>query len=266
MAIELKGRAIAITGAGTGIGLATAMACAKAGMSVTLAGRRLGKLQEAAQKIKSQGGRAIALQVDVTDPAQCERLINDTVSSFGSIYAVYANAGYGYEKQFHETPQADIRAIFETNFWGSLNVIRPALGFMLRARSGHILMCSSCLSKIGIPYMCAYSATKAAQDHFGRGIRAELRGTGVHVSTVHPVKTTSEFFEQVERASGGSRVYRRNSDMFVQSAETVAAATLRCLRRPRGEVWTSTRMRLMLALATAFPGLADMAVARYGKK
>jgi short-subunit dehydrogenase len=266
MAIDLKGRAIAITGAGSGIGLATAMACSRAGMSVALAGRRLDKIEDAVRKIKSEGGRAIAVQVDVTNPDQCARLINDTVAAFGSIYAVYANAGYGYEKRVHESSDQEIRDIFETNFYGSLNVIRPALKHMLRAQSGHVLMCSSCLSKIGVPYMCAYSATKAAQDHFGRGMRAELRGTGVHISTVHPVRTTSEFFDGVAKSSGGTRVYSRGSNTFVQSAETVANATVRCLRRPRGEVWTSTRMRLMLALATAFPSLADRAVGRYGKK
>lgn len=265
MGIELSGKVIAITGASSGIGLATARACARAGMAVAMGARRTERLEEVARLITAEGGRAIAVTCDVTRPEDCRRLVERAVQELGGIYAVYANAGYGYERAVHETPDEQIREIFETNFWGSLNVIRPALEHMLRARSGHVLMCSSCLSKIGVPYMCAYSATKAAQDHFGRGMRHELAGTGVHVSTVHPVRTTTELFDEVARRSGGSRIYSRGTEMFVQSAERVAEATVQCLRRPRGEVWTSVGMRLLLAGATAFPRLADMAVARYGK-
>lgn len=265
MSIDLRGKSICITGASSGIGEATAIACAKAGMNVAVGARRVDRLRSLVERFQAMGVKAIALPCDVRDASQCTALVEASISSFGDLYAVYANAGYGYERRVQDTPEADIRDIFETNFWGSLNIIRPALPHMLAARRGHILMCSSCLSKIGIPYMCAYSATKAAQDHFGRGMRAELRGTGVYVSTVHPVRTTTELFDEVARRSGGSRIYTRGTEMFVQSANVVADATVRCLRRPRGEVWTSPAMRLALAVATAFPSLADWAVSRYGK-
>lgn len=265
MPIDLRGKSIAITGASSGIGEATALACSRAGMHVAIGARRRDRLDALVKRIESEGGRAIAATVDVRSQDDCRGFVDQTIAAFGSIYAVYANAGYGYERSVHETPEDQIRDIFETNFWGSLNVIRPALSHMLNAGAGHVLMCSSCLSKIGIPYMCAYSATKACQDHVGRGMRHELAGTGVHVSTVHPVRTTTELFDEVARRSGGSRIYTRGSEAFVQSAEVVAKATVRCLRRPRGEVWTSTGMRLMLATATAFPWLAERAVARYGK-
>lgn len=266
MAIDLSGRPIVITGASSGIGEATALECASAGMPVVVAARRTDRLDALARRIVSSGGRALAVKTDVTDPEACRGLLSQAEEAFGPIHAVYANAGYGYERAFHESTDEQIREIFETNFWGSLNVIRPALERMIPRRSGHVLMCSSCLSKIGVPFMSAYSATKAAQDHFARGMRHELAALGIRVSTVHPVLTATELFDEVARRSGGGRVYGRGRGrgLFVQSPVRVARATVRCLRQPRGEVWTSLPTRLAMAAATACPGLADAVLRRWG--
>jgi len=261
--IDLAGKPIAITGASSGIGRVTALACARAGMPVSIAARRQDKLADVVREIESLGGRALAVALDVTDPDACRAFIERTLESFGSIYAVFANAGYGFERAIHEAADAELREIFETNFWGSLNVIRPALDHMLGAKSGHVLWCSSCLSKIGVPYSGAYSATKAAQDHFGRAMRHELRPRGIHVSTVHPVGTSTELWEVVERRSGGrTAVAGKPSRLFLQPPERVADAVVRCLRRPRGEVWTSPVARLTFALVTAAPGLGDFFIGR----
>lgn len=230
----LTGRPIAITGAGTGIGRATAIACARAGMPVALAGRRIEPLEEVRESIESAGGRAIAAPTDVADAEQCRDLIRRTVDAFGPIYSVFANAGYGLRGPVDALEDSAIRAIFETNFWGTLNTIRPALEVMLPEGQGHVLICSSCLSKIGTPYTAPYSATKAAQDHFGRAMRHELSGRGIRVSTVHPIGTRTEFFDASARRSGGSRGAKKPPAMFTQSPERVASAVVRCLRRPRG--------------------------------
>ncbi|HZW10310.1 MAG TPA: SDR family NAD(P)-dependent oxidoreductase [Phycisphaerales bacterium] len=263
---DLHGLPIAITGAGTGIGRATAIACAAAGMRVALAGRREEALRAVEAAITSAGGRAIVVPTDVADAGQCERLVDQTVLAFGSIYAVFANAGYGLRGPVHELADGAIRDIFETNFWGTLNTVRPALRHMLAARRGHLVICSSCLSKLGTPYTAPYSATKAAQDHFGRAMRIELRPLGVRVSTVHPVGTRTGFSDAAAERSGGARRSLRAPGAFTQAPERVAGAVVRCLRRPRGEVWTSTPARLALGAAVAFPGIADRLLRRaYGR-
>lgn len=266
MPIDLKDRPIAITGAGSGIGRATAVACASAGMPVALNGRRLEKLDEVADEIRSSGGRAIAVAGDVTNPHDCDALTAKTIESFGSIYAVFANAGYGVEKPMHETSDAELRAIFETNFFGCMAAIRPALKHMLHRGSGHVVMCSSAIGKIGIPYYGAYCATKACQTIIGRAMRHELRPLGVHVTTVHPVLTRTEFAEVAQDKSGGRR---RADDMpraLVQPPERIARATLSALRKPRTEVWTSVTTRWIFALLNASPTLADAALSRFAAK
>ncbi|MCC6676127.1 MAG: SDR family NAD(P)-dependent oxidoreductase [Phycisphaerales bacterium] len=264
MAIDLKGLPIAITGASSGIGLYAALACARAGMPVTVAARRADRLAEVVDRIRGEGGRAVAVECDVTDPVQCRAITDRTIAEFGSIYAVFANAGYGLEKPFLGMSDAEIRAIFETNYFGTINTIRPALDAMLSAGRGHVLVCSSCLSKIGLPLYSAYCATKAAQDDLSRALRHELRFAGhgdVHVSSVHPIGTRTELFETKKFLSGGqSKVLPPDSQRRLQSPEVVARAIVRCLRRPRGEVWTSLPTRLAMAAALAMPGLADWGI------
>lgn len=264
--MDLRNRPIAITGASSGIGMATALACAQVGMPVAVGARREANLDVLVNRIREQGGRAIAVRTNVDDPADCRRLIERTVEEFGSIYAVMANAGYGVERAVHEMTDESLRAIFETNFFGTMNTIRPALEHMLAGRgsgtgetgpNGHIIMVSSCLSKLGTPWYGAYTATKAAQDHIARAMRLELAASGVLVSSVHPIGTKTEFFTTADRLSGGSFAVH-TPDFFMQTPERVARSIVRALRRERGsEVWTSTPIRVLLALATAFPSITD---------
>lgn len=255
MPIDLRDKPIAITGASSGIGAATAVECARAGMPVALGARRIERCQELAAQINAEGGRAIAVELDVTDADACERFVAKTIEAFGSIYSVYANAGYGIESPVDALPDADLRRIFETNFFGTLNTIRPALRNMLQSRAGHVLICSSCLAKMTLPYSSAYSATKAAQAHIGRAMRLELEGSGVEVSTVCPIGTLTEFSAAVRTEHGKPRVVTHIPERFKHTAERVARATVACLRRPRAEVWTSPLTRLGMAICTAIPGV-----------
>ena len=260
---SLTGLPIAITGAGSGIGRATAIACARAGMPVALAGRRTDRLHAVRDEITALGGRAVAIRCDVAHPDDCRTLIDACASEFGRIYAVFANAGYGLRGAVHELHDDAIRAIFETNFWGTLHTIRPALDHMIAARRGHVLICSSCLSKLGAPFTAPYSATKAAQDHFGRAMRLELAPLGIRVSTIHPIGVDTEFAAAAAARPPGADARNIPSPAaFTQSADRVARAIIACLRRPRGEVWTSLGARLAFAAAVACPGLADRVLRR----
>ncbi|MBS0195265.1 MAG: SDR family NAD(P)-dependent oxidoreductase [Planctomycetes bacterium] len=266
MAVDLSGKPIAITGASSGIGLATALLCARAGMPVVLAARREDRLADAVKQITAQGGKAIAVACDVAEEADCRRVVATTVEKFGSVYAVFANAGYGIEGPVHETTDFDLRRIFEVNFWGSMSLARAALDYMIPARSGHILMCSSCVSKIGLPYFAPYSATKAAQDHFSRAMRVELAPLGVRVSSIHPIGTATEFFDTATRNSAKPAMVAHTSPWLRQSADQVAKAVVKCLRNPKGEVWTSALTRFGIGLSTIVPGLTDRALMRAARK
>lgn len=270
-AIELRDKPIAITGASSGIGAATAIACAAAGMPVALGARRADKLQNVVDRITASGGRAIAVTMDVRSDQDNQRLIDRCVQNFGSIYAVYANAGYGEEAAVHEMSDHQVREMFETNFFGTLSTVRAALPRLMSNAPGatgvrgHVLICSSCLGKLPVPYYGVYSATKAAQNHIGRAMNLELRGQGVRVSTVHPIGTRTEFFGVMQERSGDKPLRSLHTpESMMQPAELVARKTVECLHRPRAEVWTGPKgllIRAAMAAAMVMPGVMDRVLA-----
>lgn len=268
MAMELRGKAIAISGASSGIGAATALACARSGMDVALCARREDKLREVAERCRGLGVRAFTMGVDVADAGACRAFIEGAARELGGLYAVYANAGYGLEKPILEMSDAEMRAIFEVNFFGTLNLIRPAIEHFRAQPSaperggwrGHVLICSSCLARLSIPFYGAYAATKAAQAHVGGALRLELEPERIAVSTVHPITTRTELFDQVKTRSGLTEVKPHAPKWLEQDAEVVAACTLRCLRRPRPEVWTNFKgafVRAGMSVCSLVPGLSD---------
>ncbi len=227
-----------------------------------LAARRADRLHEVAESIRAAGGRAEVFVVDVSDPDSCARMIDATVAAFGSVYSVFANAGYGVERAIHEMNDAELHDIFEVNFFGSVHSFMPAVPRMIEQGAGHVLLCSSCVARFALPYYGAYSATKAAQHHVGRAMRLELEPFGVHVSTVHPVGTKTEFFDVARDRSARASLIEHTSERFMQSPERVARAVVRCLRRPCAEVWTSGLVRWGVAISGVAPALSDRAVRR----
>jgi short-subunit dehydrogenase len=128
-------------------------------------------------------------------------------------------------------------------------------------------MCSSCLAKFTLHGYSAYSATKAAQNHVCRAMNIELATHDIAVSSVHPISTATEFFEVSRRLSGdevepGRTAPDHAPKMFVQPPEKVARAILKCLRKPKPEVWTSPTTRAVSALMTMFPWVQDVVIRR----
>lgn len=260
--IDLAGKPIAITGASSGIGAATAIECARAGMPVVLGARRVEKLEAVAERVRGMGGEAEVVRCDVVEEGNNEALVARCVEAFGSIYGVFANAGVGLEKELRLTSDREVRDIFEVNFFSTMHAVRAALPHMVEQKSGHVLICSSCLARFPLPYNAVYSATKAAQHHIGRALHLELSPYGIPVSTVHPIGTRTEFFETAkERSETGEIVMPEHaSGRFMQDASVVARAVVKCLRKPRAEVWTSPLVRIGMGIAGMVPWAADMGV------
>lgn len=257
-AIDLRNKPIAITGASSGIGAATALACARAGMPVALGARRTDRLEALRQRIIAEGGRAISVRCDVVSPGDCTTLIERASDAFGPVYSVFANAGIGAKHNLLATSEETVREMFEVNLFGTLNTIRAAVPAMIESKSGHILICSSCLSALPTPGYSVYSATKSAQHHLGRALGVELSSAGIHVTTVHPVRTETEFFEAMQSRQGQS--VPRGTPTRSQTAERVADAVVGVLRRPRPELWLSRPTEIGFKLSALFPRLTDRLV------
>ncbi len=266
----LTDQVIIITGASSGIGAATSIECAKAGMNVLLNARREEKLHAVAEQVRHAGAEAEVVVGDVTDQRISARMLDAAQQRFGRFDVVFANAGYGLEKPAVEVSQEQLRHIFEVNFFAATDLLNEAAQRLLAEhRPGHLLMCSSCLAKFTLPLYSAYSATKAAQSHLCRAMRIELEPHSIDVSSVYPITTATEFFEVAQRLSGREAGRASVPDHarrgFVQSPQRVARAIVRCLRRPKPEVWTSHTVRTVAAVMTMFPSFMDVVMRRAAK-
>ncbi len=256
--VDLAGRVIVITGASAGIGRAIARACADAGMGVAINARGAGRLAELAGELRAGGAGVAQIAGDTTDGTVRAELLA-RAAELGPVYAVVANAGYGHEVETLAMPETDLRQMFEVNFFSGLALLREAAPAMLDRGEGHLMMTSSCLSKIGLPMYAAYCSTKAAQDYACRAMRHELAPKGLAVSSIHPVGTKTEFFDRMGERSGGLKLMDRSAQGFMQSPERVARAVIRALRAGKGrEVWTSLGARLGFGAAVMLPGVTDL--------
>ncbi len=259
---DLEGKTIIITGASSGIGAATAVRCAMAGMDLVINARRAERLEDVASSIAEQGRRAVIVVGDVTEDGISRHRLEAAENEFGEVYAVFANAGYGMNKTVISNSDQDLRRMFDVNFFAATELLRMAgRRLMDSERPGHLLMCSSCVSKFALPNHGAYSATKSAQNGICGAMRHELKPHGIYVSSVHPITTTTEFFEVSARVSncgdGAADIPSHTPRLFVQPPDRVARAVVKCLQRPRPEVWTSHIVRTVAGFMTIFPRFYD---------
>ena len=185
MSIDLTGHVIVITGASSGIGAALAVEAAGAGMNVVLAARRADRLDQVAEQVRRTGAEALVVPTDVSRDDDVARLVERTVEHFGRLDVMCANAGYGFRAAVADLDPDMHRAVFETNYFGTVRCVQQAIPVMKRQQSGHIMIVSSIVGRIGLPMYAAYSATKAAQAAFAMALRVELERYGIHADTVY---------------------------------------------------------------------------------
>ncbi|MBX2853086.1 MAG: SDR family NAD(P)-dependent oxidoreductase [Phycisphaeraceae bacterium] len=263
MARDLQNKVILITGASSGIGEATALACAEAGMRVSLVARRGDKLQGVAARVAATGHKANFFTADVCNTNDMRQAFADCWATFGRLDAVFANAGYGQIVDFLDMTEIDERAMFETNYFGTTRALRMAVPLMRQTPGGlnHLLVCSSAASEIGLPTLGVYSATKAAQDSVAGALRAELHDEGFKVTSVHPIGTKTGFMQVA-----GNDQNKNTPAALQQTPEKVARHIVAVLRKPKPEVWTSRMTRVGLALGTLSPRFASWAMRRHYRK
>ena len=251
-----------ITGASSGIGEACALAFASEGLHVVLAARRADQLDRVAAAISAAGGSATAVVCDVTDAAQVDTVVARAVAVTGRLDVMVCNAGLGYNGRLDETDAATMRHLMEVNYYGTFHAARAAVRHFRVAGRGHLFIVSSIVGRKGVPRMSAYAATKFAQVGLGESVRAELAGTGIHVTMVYPISTETGFRRAMVRewgldvAGSGPR----------QSPEQVATAMVGALRRPRADVYPWRLARVVPAASALLPGLADWVATRFTRK
>lgn len=177
---------VLITGASSGIGAELAVQLARLGCRLGLLARREELLKQVAARVEAAGSKACVAVCDVGDAAQMAEATRKVEAALGPIDCVVANAGMGYPRKRHEFDPAATEQVLRTNFLGMTNAFFAVLPGMLARKRGHLVAVASLASYQGLPQDAGYAASKAAMRVHCEGLRIELRGTGVDVSTICP--------------------------------------------------------------------------------
>ena len=189
----MKNKIWFVTGASKGLGLALVKKLLSSGYRVAATSRNVNDLQKAVD-----AGREafLPLVVDLKNETSVENAIKETVSHFGSIDVIVNNAGYGLLGSLEELSDTEVRENFDVNVFGVLNVIRKAMPFLRKQKSGHIINIASIGGFIGnFPGFGSYIATKFAMHGFSESLAAEVKPFGVHVTIVSPGYFRTEFLD-----------------------------------------------------------------------
>jgi NAD(P)-dependent dehydrogenase (short-subunit alcohol dehydrogenase family) len=199
-------RAVLVTGASSGIGAQVAAHLASAGWRVLAASRRA---------LAPPGCTGLAKDVD--DDAS----VAQALAGVGPLDAVVLCAGWGLAGAIEDTPAAEARAQFETNFFGAHRVVRAVLPAMRARRAGHVVLVSSLAAAVPLPYQAFYSASKAALSSYAEALRLELAPSGVRVSCIEPGNFRTGFTGSRRRAAGwtGASPYAAGAEGSLQWME-----------------------------------------------
>ena len=179
-----------ITGCSTGLGRALAEAALQRGNNVVVTARDAATVEDLAAPYPDA---ALALSLDVTDPDQVRSAIARGTEAFGGIDVLVNNAGYGYRAAVEEGDDGDVRTLFDTHFFGTVDAIKAVLPQMRSRRSGTIVNLSSIGARITPAGSGYYAAVKSAVEGLTGSLRKELEPLGITAMVVEPGGFRTDF-------------------------------------------------------------------------
>ena len=256
--MDLRDKVAIVTGASRGIGAAIAAELAMEGCHVVLAARSEERILALAERLHQlHGVRTLALAVDIADPDAVTAMVARTVAEFGGVDLLINNAGMGIYGSMDEVKMADLRHVFDVNFFGAIQAMQAVVPSMRRRGGGVIVNISSIVGKFASPLGGGYTATKFALEGASAAARAELKRDRIKVIVVRPGLTETEFSQNARVSVPGAehRQGERHAPMRGISAEKVARRTVRAIQREEREIYISWFDRLLVLGSQLLPGL-----------
>ncbi len=191
-----------VTGSSSGIGRAVALELGRRGAAVVVTSRRQSRADATAAAIEAEGGRAGALEVELTEPGAAQALIDHAEAHFGRLDVLVNNAGAGQVAASETLPPADFRRIIELDLAAPFECAQAAARVMLAAGQGVIVNISSLTGHLGLARRAAYSAAKHGLEGLTKTLAAEWSPRGVRVISVAPAYVATELLAGTMAAGG----------------------------------------------------------------
>ena len=182
-----------VTGSSSGIGYETALLLARYGFDTFATMRNMNKSKEITEVSKRENLPLRVMQLDVNDDRSVADAINNILNEKKSIQVVVNNAGYGLMGSVEDSSLDEIKAQFETNFFGAIRVIKEVIPIMRKQRSGTIVNVSSVAGRIGFPMGSAYVSSKFALEGLSESMSYELKQFGIKIVLIEPGVINTNF-------------------------------------------------------------------------
>jgi len=253
-----EGRVVWITGASSGIGRAVALACAARGDRLVLSSRAEEVLDDVRALCEEAGAAAVLLApLDIRDDAAVQAVADRAVATFGRLDVVVQNAGVVAYGRVEEVPLEVFDGVIATNVLGAARVCRAAIRVFRKQEHGTLVVVSSLLGKVAVPWMGAYVTSKFALQGLVRVMQQENRDLrDVKVTAVLPGGVDTPIYDQAATVMG----QRNRPPSPVVSPEDVAAKVLHAVEAPHRHLSAGWGNPFMLAGFTFFPAVFDAAV------
>lgn len=247
--MEIRGKAVLITGASEGIGASCVEAFRKRGARLSLAARSEEKLK----RLAAPGD--VLTAGDLADPDVRRRCVDGTLERFGAIDILVNNAGVGLYQPSWKADFEAVRRLMEINYFVPLAMSQLVAPHMIARRAGVIVNVGSIAGKVTLPWMTLYSASKYALGALTNGLRLELKQYGVHAMIVCPGYVKTNF--QSHSLGGEVPESVRRSKKFAITPERCAEAIVRGVERNQRTVMSPGAGWLFVVAARLLPGLVD---------
>ena len=229
----LDGKVAAVSGASSGIGAATAIALAREGAAVALGARREDRLGDLAGRIESDGGRALAVALDVSDESSARSFVERARAELGRVDILVNNAGVMLLGPVDGADTAQWRTMVEVNVLGLLYCTHAALPIMREQGGGHVVNLSSVAGRVARLGNAVYALTKWGVGGFSEALRQEALNSNIRVTLIEPGFTDTELQGHNEQPAVRDAIDQMRSDIGqVMHAEDIANAILYAVSQP----------------------------------
>lgn len=223
---EFKDKVVWITGASSGIGEALAIEFCKRGARLILSARREDELQRVGALTRLPDLDIMILPFDLSDTSKASGLAAQVMNKFGRIDILINNGGQSQREEAIKTDEAVERKLFEVNYFSAVNLSKAVLPYMVKQKSGQIVVVSSIAGKFGFYLRSSYSAAKHALHGYFESLRLEVEKKGIKILIVCPGKVKTNISLNASTATG----VHNKMDESHENAMSAAAAAIQIIQ------------------------------------
>jgi dehydrogenase/reductase SDR family member 7B len=252
---KFKDKVVWITGASSGIGEALAGQLARAGARLVLSARRETELKRVASDTALPELDLMILPFDLADTSRASGLAAQVMNKFGRIDFLINNGGFSQRSEAMSTAEEVERQIIEVNYFSAVNLSKAVLPYMIRQKSGNIVVVSSIAGKFGFFLRSSYSAAKHALYGYFESLRLEVEKKGIHILIVSPGKIRTEISLNAVAGDGSAHGLLDPSHEHAMTADECAEKIIRAITNERKELLVGGKEVLLVKIKSLFPRL-----------